>query len=131
MASPELIADALLARCATLSIGSPALPIAYPDRPYSPPADGKYVEVALFFNRPAFEAIDAGKLDQGLLQITVVWPRNAGVIKPLEAVAEVMTHFPKALGLSNGVKVSAEPYAASPIIEDSEVRCPVTIPWTA
>lgn len=134
MASPDLIADALLARCATLSIGSPALPIAYPDKPFKPAVDapdGKYVEVALFFNRPAWEGVASGKVDQGLLQITVVWPRNAGVIKPLEAVAEVMAHFPKALALSNGVKVSAEPYAASPIIEGSETRIPVTIPWMA
>lgn len=131
MASPDLIASALLARCATLAIGSPALPIAYPDVTFTPPADGKYVEVALFFNRPAWEGVASGKMDQGLLQITVVWPRNGGVIKPMEAVAEVMAHFPKALTLTNGVTVSAEPYAASPIIEDNETRCPVTIPWTA
>jgi hypothetical protein len=131
MASPDLIAAALLARCATLAVGSPALPVAYPEITFDPPTDGKYLEASLFFNRPAWEAVDSGKQDQGLLQVTVVWPRGAGVIAPMEAAAEVLDHFPKALSLSDGVRISAQPWAASPIIEGSETRIPVTIPWTA
>jgi hypothetical protein len=131
MASPDQIATALLARVATLVTGSPTLPVAYPDRPFTPPADGKYLDVAVFFNRPAWEGVASGKVDQGLLQITVVWPRNTGIIKPMEVVSTVMAHFTKGATLTGTVKVAAEPYSASPIFEGSETRIPVTIPWTA
>lgn len=131
MADPADIASTLLARCATLSVGSPALPIAYPDRPYTPPADGKYLEVSLFYNRPAWEGLSSGRMDQGLLQITVVWPKNSGIPGPMRHASDVIDHFPKGLALANGVRISAQPYAASPLIDDSDVRVPVTVAWTA
>lgn len=131
MASPDQIASALLARCATLSVGSPALPVAMPEVAFTPPADGKYLEVRDFTNAPYWEGLKSGRIDQGILQITVVWPPRQGVIKPKVAAAAVMAHFPKGLQLSNGVRVSREPWVASPLSDDSEVRVPVTISWTA
>jgi len=133
MANPADIASALLARCATLSVGSPALPIAYPEpkETFAPPSDGKYLEVAYFSNRPAWEGLSEGRMDQGLLQVTVVWPKNKGIVAPVRQAAEVMAHFPKGLPLANGVRVSGQPYAASPLIDTSDVRIPVTIPWIA
>tara|TARA_R110002051_G_scaffold230715_1_gene292715 strand:+ start:3035 stop:3433 length:399 start_codon:yes stop_codon:yes gene_type:complete len=131
MADPADIASALLARVATLSVGSPALPIAYPDRPFNPPADGKYLEASVFFNRPAWEGLTTGRMDQGLLQVTVVWPKGQGIPGPMRHAADVMAHFPKALTLTNGVKVSAQPYAASPILDGADTRIPITISWTA
>lgn len=131
MADPDVIAAALLARCATLAVGSPALPIAYPDVTFTPPASGKYLAVSLFFNRPAWEGLKSGRLDQGILQVAVVWPKNQGVVKPMQAAKAVMAHFPKALELAGGVKISAQPYAVSPLLDDSETRIPITIPWTA
>lgn len=131
MASPADIAAALLARCSTLAVGSPALLISYPDVAFSPPAAGKYLDVAIFYNRPAWEGLSEGRQDQGLLQITVVWPKGQGVIKPLQIAASVMAHFPKGLRLDGGVKISAEPYAASPLLDDAETRVPITISWTA
>lgn len=130
MADAADIAAALLTRCSTLNVGSPALTIAYPDVAFTPPPSGKYLDVALFYNRPLWEGLAAGKIDQGLLQITVVWPRHQGVIKPLAVADAVMAHFPKGLELG-GVRITAEPYAASPLIEDSQVRVPVTIGWQA
>ncbi len=128
------IADALLARCATLAVGSPPLPVSYPDVPFSPPADGKYLEVSDFTNRPAWEGVTTGRVDQGLLQITVVWPKDEGVIKPKAIADAVAAHFPKGLRLTSGaarVKVSAGPWAASPLLGGGETRIPITIPWTA
>src|SRR5690349_4779075 len=133
MADPAEIASSLEARCATLEVGSPALPIAYPEpkQTFTPPADGKYLEVQLFYNRPAWEGLSSGRMDQGLLQITVVWPKNKGIPGPMRHAAEVMAHFTKGLALTNGVRVSGQPYATSPLIDASDVRVPVTIPWTA
>lgn len=131
MASPDQIADALLARCETLSVGSPPLPIAMPEVGFVSPADGKYLDVRDFKNDPAWLGLSGGKLDQGLLQVTVVWPPRQGIIKPKAAAAAVMAHFPFGMRLGHGVKISGEPRDTSPLSDDSEVRVPVTIPWTA
>lgn len=127
------IAEALFTRMAALVL-TPTLLVAYPETAFTPPSSGKYLQVSHFTNRPRWEALAAGKLDQGLFQVTVVWPKNAGIFGPLQVVNAVMAHFPKGLILTNGatrVKVSAEPWAASPISEDSESRTPISIPWLA
>jgi len=134
MADVDDIADALLARCATLAVGSPALTIAMPEVSFTPPASGKYLDVAIFYNRPAWEGVASGRLDQGLLQVTVVWPKGQGVVKPMEAAQTVMAHFAKGLTLQSGtanVKITAAPYATSPLIDEFDVRVPVTIGWKA
>lgn len=136
MADPAEIAVALLARCETLSVGSPALPVQMPDVTSSaiPPADGKYLAVSYFTNRPAWEGLSEGRMDQGLLQVSVVWPRQQGLVKPSQAASEVMGHFPKGLNLSSGstkVTIDREPFAASPILEADKTTIPVTISWKA
>lgn len=134
MADPSKVAALLLARAETLSVGSPALPKAMPDVAFTPPANGQYLRVSLFTNAPAWEGLSSGRMDQGLLQITVVWPKNRGVIKPREAAQAVMAHFPKGLILMGGgvrVKINRQPWAASPILEDTETLTPVTVSWVA
>lgn len=131
------IYDALMARVGTMNLRSPAIPVSCPDVTFDPAVgatDGKYIEVAYFPNRPAWEGLAAGELSQGLLQITVVWPRGAGLVAPLEVAAGIKSHFAKTTVMVSGttkVKVSAEPWAAAPLIDDSETRTPVTISWTA
>lgn len=134
MADPAAVARLLLARCETMSVGSPVLPIAMPDVAFTPPTDGRYLRVDLFNNAPLWDGLSIGRIDQGLLQITVTWPKGKGAIKPREAAAQVMAHFPKGLTLCGAglrVKVNRSPWAASPIIEDSQTLIPVTISWTA
>jgi hypothetical protein len=129
MNRPDLIDDALLTRCAAI-----ATPVAYPERDFSPPADGKYSEVKVFHNAPAWEAVGEGAQDQGLLQINVVWPKAQGIVKPMKAAADVMALFPKGAAYSSGgltVRITAAPYATAPIVEPSRVIVPVTIPWSA
>lgn len=125
---------ALLTRASTLSIGSPALPIAMPERPLDPPADGKYLQVEPFINAPAWNGLNGGRMDQGLMQITVVWPRNEGLIGASDVVDAVCAHFTAGLSLHQGgatVKITQDARAASPLSEGSELRIPVTIPWKA
>jgi hypothetical protein len=129
------VADALFARAAALSVGSPALPIVYGEHPATyDPTTGKYLLVQTFPNRPRWEGMTSGRLDQGILQITVVWPKNLGDIKPLEAAAAVIAHFPLAYEMVSGVtrvKVSGQPWVAQPIREADKVSFPISIPWTA
>ncbi len=134
---PAQIFDALMTKVGTLSTGSPTLPVAYPDVGFDPAVSapaGKYLEVTYFPNAPAWEGLSAGALVQGLLQITVVWPRGKGHVLPLQIAETIKTHFAKGTVLVSGttkVKVTREPVVASPIIEDHDTRIPVTISWTS
>jgi hypothetical protein len=126
--------DALFSRAATIDTGSPALPIAYPEVEFDPPADGKYLAVSAFPNRPAAEGLTTGRVDQGLLQVTVVWPKDQGLIAPAGIAQAVIDHFPNGLALQSGstrVKISGQPWAAAPITDTDRVSIPISIPWTA
>lgn len=130
------IITALMARVAALNTGTPGLPIAWPEQAetFVPPSDGRYLAVAWFGNAPAWEGVSDGRVDQGILLISVVWPKNGGIIAPAIIADLIIAHFPKALPLSSGaarVKISKQPWAAQPLIEDSQVQIPVTISWTA
>lgn len=129
------IAEAILARVATLDVGSPALTVAYPDIPFDPSAvGGRYLQVDLFFNRPAWQGITDGRQDQGLLQVMVVVPRDGGLIAPMALAEAVAAHFPKGFDMTSGavrVRVSEEPWITSPLVEGNQTRIPVTIPWKA
>jgi hypothetical protein len=134
MADPAVVAQLILEHAEAMVIGSPALPIAYPDVNFTPPADGKYLRVDLFKNAPFWEGLSTGRIDQGLLQVMVVWPRGEGIIKPAEVAALVLEHWSKGtrmFGSGTGVKVNREPWVASPIPSDHETEMPVTIPWVA
>lgn len=134
MADPAQVAKAILARCELMETTGPTLPVAMPDVAFTPPADGRYLRIDLFSNAPFWEGLTTGRVDQGLLQVTVVWPKGKGLIKPRQAAAQVMAHFPKGLklfGPATRVTVNREPWAASPIKGDVSTETPITISWTA
>lgn len=127
------IYDALVAKVATLGGG---LPVSYPEATptFAPPANGKYLAVSYFPNRPAWEGVSAGRIDQGLLQISVVWPKNAGLVAPLDIAETIIAHFALGTVMVSGtvkVKVSRQPWAAAPLSEADKVMVPVSIPWSA
>lgn len=134
MADPAVVSALLMEHCEAMVIGSPALPIAYPDVAFTPPTSGKYLRVDLFRNAPFWEGLSSGRVDQGLLQVTVVWPRGLGVIQPAEAAALVMEHWSKLTALNGSgtrVRVSREPWASSPLLDEHQTELPVTVSWTA
>lgn len=134
MADPAIVAGLLLARCATLSVGSPALPVAMPEMSFTPPPDNKYLRVDFFANKPAWEGLGPETMDQGLLQVVVVWPWRKGIVAPRRIARDVMAHFPKELTLAaDGVKVTINkaPYASSPVPDEPVSLTPVTISWVA
>lgn len=127
--------DALMARASTMVISSPALPIVYaePGEDYESPEGGEYLVVVNYPNRAAWEGITAGVMDQGLLMVTLVTPKNRGQIAGLELVQEVKDHFPKGHVMASGatsVKVAREPWHTV-LPEKHELRFPITIPWSA
>jgi hypothetical protein len=131
------IVDALFARAASLVTGSPTLPVSWPEQAetFEPPADGRYLEVMPpFKNVPAWEGVSDGEMSQGLLQINVVWPKNAGLLDAAEIAGLVMAHFAKGTLMTSGattVKVGRQPWDSAPLVEPDRVFIPVTVPWTA
>lgn len=125
--------QALLERARDMVIGSPALTVALPEKPggFTPPQDTAYLDVSVFVNTPKWEGMAPGDvLEQGLLQITVVWPKNKGVVLALEAAEAVRAYFVKGQ-VYGSARISGEPRTGSPFSDDADLRVPVTISWTA
>lgn len=134
MSKAAEIPDALLTHLGTLEYGSPPLTIAMPDVAFNPSSVTSYFEAGYFRNAPVWEGLASGVLDQGLLVVSVVWPKGEGVIAMNEAAQAVVDHFPKGLTLksgSTGVKINREPVIASPLPEGDKTIVAVTISWTA
>lgn len=127
------VVKALLDRAGTLSYSSPVMKKAMPDVTFSPETGKPYFRVDHLPNRPFWAGLSSGRIDQGLLQITVVWPKGLGIVKASAAVDAVKAHFPKKLKLTQGtatVKIG-EAWHAAPLQDDAWTETPVTIPWTA
>lgn len=134
MANPVVVATLIMDRCEEMQTEGPILPVAFPDRSFVPPADDRYLRCNLFENAPAWEGLSSGRMDQGLLQVDVVWPRGRGPIEIRQAVLDVMAHFPKGLtlfGASTRVRFHREPWFAAPIPEADVTVVPITVPWMA
>lgn len=128
------IVDALLSHCAGLTTGAPMLPVSYPEVSFTPPTNGRYLEVNFVGGPPAWEGLSSGKMDKGQLQIKVVWDRGVGLIQPRQAAQSVADHFAKETRLYSGnvrVVVNREPWVASEIPDDNALLIPVIIPWVA
>lgn len=117
---------------------APTHEIAWPEptETFAPPIDGRFLEARLAFNAPAWQGIAGGSLDQGLLTVTVIWPKNSGDSGPIDAARAVRDHFTvePVLALFHGgtkTKISGAPYVSGPFPGLVDVRVPVTIPWTA
>lgn len=133
MAAYADIFAGLKARCEILSIGSPPLDVVWPEPEtvYEPESiDTVYLEVLVLTNVPRWQGVNTGDVKQGLLQITVVGPKNRGIEDQAEVVDAIMAHFPNGQAVWPA-KVTGHPWAASPISEDHRLRIPVSIPWTA
>lgn len=115
------------------------LPVAWPEVIYTPEAGPggqfkPFMRVELFSNRPAWEGLAAGRLDQGILQLTLVWPPGAGIVQPTSVAGQVLANFPQGMRLDAQdvrVKVTSAPWIASPITETDRASYPITINWTA
>lgn len=112
------------------------LPISYPEpaTTFVPPADGKYLEVAFSPNQEKWHGLGGGRIDQGLLQVTVVWPPRDGIINPTRVIDDIVDHFAFLTVMTYGtatVRVSRQPRWVTPMSQPDKARTPVMIPWTA
>lgn len=123
------ITEALFARLAALSL-SPALPVAWPDVAFNPPASGLYLDVHQLRAETTGIGISAWDEHSGILQVDVVAKAQDGVLSKTEIADAVAAHFPRNLKLTNGsirVDIDDPPAIAAPIPDAPYTRTPVSI----
>ena len=122
---------ALAARVGTLTF-SPAVPVALPNMPFTPPTNHIWLRVNEIPASTTPFDVKGGTTDRiGLVQIDVFRPLGEGHVTAKETAGKVAAHFPVALRLySEGVKVVVTRSEIGPIIqEDARIMLPVTIRW--
>lgn len=125
--------QALAARLATLTF-SPALPTAWPNMPFTPPSDRKWLRVNEIPASTTPFALSGGTSEHiGLMQVDVFRPLGEGHVTAKETAGAIRAHFPVALRLfSEGVTVVVTRTEIGPVLkQDTEIMLPVTIRWRA
>ena len=127
------IMAALFTRLQALVL-NPAMPIAWPNVSYTPPATQKYLRVGYVPNVANRMTIGSDGPHQhlGLMQVSVYWPKSSGEAGPREVAGQVAAWFPCDLKLYAGgtmVRITKRPDVRDMIIEDAAVQIPVMIDW--
>mgnify|MGYP000125400208 CR=1 FL=1 len=130
------IDDALLARLAALTF-SPAIPVAYPNVAFTPPA-GRHFR-AFIFRNPTDRTAFRTRVLNGIMQVSVYSPLNEGPKPADELAGAIVAHFDPSLPwlTSEGVTVRMDPgkppYAGSAMRDPDAAywMVPVTINWFA
>lgn len=112
-----------------------AIPIAFTNKTFSPPADGKYLRETFIPNGVAGRLISASSQRlQGLYQIDLMWPQAAGETAARTLASEIADHFTGDEHLVSGdaaVRITERPSLAALMIEDSRAMLPITVRWEA
>lgn len=127
------ITEALFARLAALTL-SPALPVAWPDVSFTPPANGVYLDVHQLRAETVGIGISAWNEHAGVLQVDVVAKGQDGVLGRTEIADAVAAHFPRNLKLTVGdvrVDIDDPPAIAAPVPDAPYTRTPVSIRYRA
>lgn len=135
MAVETDIMEALFTRLEALVL-SPALPVAWPNLAFDPPADQRYLRVQFVPNLNIRLLIDSDGPHQhlGLLQVSVYWTKGEGEAGAREVAGDVAAHFAADLRLTAGgisVRITKNADARDMIVEDAAVQVPVMISWEA
>jgi hypothetical protein len=129
MAAESDIMAALFARAASFA-ATPALPVAWPNVAFTPPANQFVPNVA---NRVTIDS-DGPHQHLGLLQVSVYWTKGQGEAGPRAIAADLAAHFPCDLKLTSGgttVRITKRPDVRDLIVEDDAVQIPVMISFEA
>lgn len=130
-ATPEgEIPNLLMARLAALTL-SPALPVAWEGRDYTPPA-GTYLSARYLpnTNQEPFVGNTDPARHLGIFQVTVNVLPDGGIIAPSDIAGAIVDHFAKGTKLSaNGVTVHVyeKPSVGSALQDPERIRVPVSI----
>jgi len=132
------LCEALLQRLTKLLL-SPALPVAYPDVAFTKPVDGgqkplPYLEAALLPIPTSAATLNGWNSYTGILQVTVVYPQNAGAIKSQQIAAAIVAHFKRGTEMTDGamrVRI-VQPPSIGPTYPDAPyTRTPISVHYQA
>lgn len=133
------IAEALFAKLGTLTL-SPAVPVAWPNVAFAPPADaqGKPAPFLRVNDIPAptrgLSIADTGTNEYvGLFQVDVMWPHGGGVSAAKETAGAIVAHMKRGTRLDRqSVRVDVTQASVGPVIsDDPRIMIPVTITYRA
>jgi hypothetical protein len=135
---PFLIPQALLDYVDQVALGLD-MPVARPEINADPETDDNgqikpFLRIDYLPNRLKWEGLASGRIDQGLLQITVTFPPNRGILAPAEIIGQVLAAFAKGATLQADdvtVRIDKEPWVSAQISESDRVGYPISIPWIA
>jgi hypothetical protein len=127
------ISDALKARMASLTF-SPAIPIGWPNRDFTPPADGRFMVFSIV--RAENERLSIGSVTRfsGSVVVNIATTSNAGSGEGDSLADAVANHFPVNLVLpitGGKVRVTRRPTVREGYEDAGKWRTPVIIPFEA
>lgn len=132
------IMEALFTRLSTVDL-DPLIPdltdrIAWPERNFTAPADGKYLEGVFIPNGNERQHINSDGAHRfiGLLQVSVHWPSGVGAVAPTRVACAVADHFPADLILVEedvAVRITKRPDVAESMTQPTGPMVPVTIDY--
>lgn len=125
------ISEALIKHLADLTL-SPALPVSWPNVPFTPPTSGKYLHAHHLRGPTDAVGISAWNAHQGIFQVDVVHPATGGLIPPTNIADAVAAHFARGTRLANGeieVRIDQPPQIAAPVTDAPYIRTPVSISY--
>lgn len=129
--SQNSIYDAFAARVSAFAASlTPALPVAFPGVPFTPPATGRWLEVRWFPNETTTYAIQDDPpciVFAGMGQISVCERVGAG-LAGLSVANAAVEYFPKGTLLGVG-RVEVQPWVSNVIQEPDRIAYPVTVRW--
>lgn len=133
MTTEKAIAQAILDHSQAMSL-SPSIELVLDqETPYEPVIGTPYLAGQLFTNETTTRYVDEGrKVYQGILQVTVVYPRNHGIVDAIDVAGMVIDHFKKGTIIDGDgvrVRITRQPSHASATPDGAWLRVPVSIPY--
>jgi hypothetical protein len=131
MSKQAAILEALTEHLKTFP-SSPSIPIVEsPEQDYKPVLDQEYLIAQPFLDETQTLYVGAGrKVYAGIFQVTVVYPRNSGILLAIELSDRVVDHFAKGTIIDGDgvrVKINRQPSQATPTPDGAWLRVPVSI----
>lgn len=128
------ILNALLSRLSSLTL-SPAMPVAYPNVAFTPSATGylRATHVPNTANQVTLGASGKNRFE-GLLQVDVFWPEDAGLVAPSERAGAVAAHFKRGTDItldSITVRIVTPPEIRQALQSPPYTQIPVMIRYQA
>lgn len=133
MTKEKAIAQAMLDFCDEMSLSPSIEVVSDQETPYDPVIGVPFLAGQLFTNDTTTRYVGEGrKVYQGILQVTVVYPRDHGVLDAIEVAGMVIDHFKKGTIIDGDgvrVKITRQPSHASATPDGAWLRVPVSIPY--